>query len=519
MAADAADLPRARPAAPALASAPALALALALALAPAPQRVLLIEDTELDAELLRDRLHLLYPTIQEVRWIGEATDILGQVAGFAPDLLITDFHMPGYDVLGTLQQLRRRWPALPMLVVSSLVGEEAAIQVLKAGANDFLPKSRLERLGMVIDRELTEARVGAELELQRQINQAIFDQTEVGLWILSPAGVIERTNRQALRMMGESRGLDVEGFATIEGWWVDSGQPIAPEEWPGAVALLQRQHVPPRLMRVRNFNGQMCHFSCSAAPLDSADGKPLGAVISAMDMSAEMHLRERLHDAEQRLRALSLSQGLRHEEQMAVVSRDLHDNLGQVLSLLKLHLGSAARRDIPIALRELEINEALPLIDLALSRLREVCNELRPTELSDFGLGSALNTLCKAAARASGMRVLAEEVGEAQPLDPALQLGLFRIGQQALTNALCHARAQAVTVTLRWDEGRVEIEVADDGDGFDPGLVRSPLQHGLRGMRERMELLGGTFTVDSSPGAGTRVQASATTFVAAGSAW
>ena len=137
MAADAADLPRARPAAPAPASAPALALALA------PQRVLLIEDAELDAELLRDRLHLLYPMIQEVRWIGEATDILGQVAGFAPDLLITDFHMPGYDVLGTLQQLRRRWPALPMLVVSSLVGEEAAIQVLKAGANDFLPKSRL----------------------------------------------------------------------------------------------------------------------------------------------------------------------------------------------------------------------------------------------------------------------------------------------------------------------------------------------------------------------------------------
>jgi signal transduction histidine kinase len=104
--------------------------------------------------------------------------------------------------------------------------------------------------------------------------------------------------------------------------------------------------------------------------------------------------------------------------------------------------------------------------------------------------------------------VCAAELGLPLALEPTHQLGLFRVAQQALTNALRHAGATCVRITLCWDEATVELSVSDDGTGFDTELPRKPEQQGLHGMRERMELLGGLFSVTSLPGCGTTVRVS-----------
>lgn len=477
-------------------------------------RVIVVDDSEIDAELLRMRLQEQYPGLTEVHLIREPACVLDDIAEHAPDLVITDYHMPGYDLVATVTELRARWPTLPVLVMSGLVGEEAAIQVLKAGANDFLPKSRSERLPMVIARELAEAhaartriRLQADLEVQRRLNEAIIDQMPAGLWILSPAGVIERTNQQGAAMMGGAPRIGIEDFGRIEGWWTDTGETIHAHDWPGSRAIERGEQVPPRLMRVRTHQGDLRELSCGAAPLKTEDGVLLGAVITAIDMTAEVELRQRLHEAQAHLRKLSVNQLLQHEQQMATVSRELHDNLGQVLSLLKLHLGSAANRELPPARRELEVDEALPLVDLALVRLREVCNDLRPTELSDFGLAAALTSLCSAASRASGISVSNSEEGTPRTLASGIQIGLFRVAQQALTNALRHAGAETVRMELKWLADSVELSIADDGTGFEIAAPRPPKQQGLRGMHERMELLCGELEITSKPGNGTRVQA------------
>jgi two-component system, NarL family, sensor kinase len=228
-------------------------------------------------------------------------------------------------------------------------------------------------------------------------------------------------------------------------------------------------------------------------------------VVTAMDMTDEVALRERLRLAEEHVRRLSVHQLALHEQQIAGLSRELHDDLGQVLSLLKLHLGSAARAERGSERQSLEVMEALPLVDLAINRLREVCSDLRPSELSDFGLGPALAALCAAAARAGGIQVTMQEGGVARALDSTLELGLFRVAQQSLTNALRHAGAAHVGIELLWLEGGVELRVADDGAGFDDGGPLQPHQHGLRGMRERMDLLGGSLSVESRLGVGTTV--------------
>ena len=494
-------------------SPPEPARAAASSAAPRLRRVVIIDDSEIDAELLEMRLRTHYPALESVTCFSGPDGVLEGIAQCRPDLVITDFHMPRYDVVATVAALRRRWPLLPVLVMSGLVGEEQAIQVLKAGANDFLPKSRSERLPIVIARELAEAdaqhaqaRLREQLERQRRVNLAIVEQVPVGLWLMSPGGEVVSANRRGAEMLG-GIALQEAGFKGLRGWWSDSGQAIQRADWPGARALHQREHVAPRLMRVQPQPGVERHFSCGAAPLLAEDGTPLGAVITAMDMTDEVALQERLRRAEAQMRHLSANQLELHEREMASVSRELHDNLGQVLSLLKLHLGSAARPDTPAARRELELAEALPLVDVALRRLREVCGELWPSELSAFGLGPALVAMCAAAARAGGIVVEAQEQGQPRTLDSRLALGLFRVGQQAVTNALRHSGAATVQLALHWVAGAVDLSVTDDGAGFDPQAERRPDQQGLRGMRERMELLGGTLEITSELGEGSVVRA------------
>jgi signal transduction histidine kinase len=272
--------------------------------------------------------------------------------------------------------------------------------------------------------------------------------------------------------------------------------------------LHRHENVPPRLIRVQTQAGVDRHFSCGAAPLLAEDGNVLGAVVTAVDMTDEMALQEKLRHAEAQMRHLSTNQLELHEREMASVSRELHDNLGQVLSLLKLHLGSATHPNTPAARRELELSEALPLVDLALQRLREVCGELWPSELSAFGLGPALAALCDSAARAGAIVVEMTEEGEPSRLESRLALGLFRVGQQAVTNALRHSGAATVQLALHWSAAAVDLIVVDDGAGFDLRAERRPDQQGLRGLRERMELLGGTLSIESHLGEGSIVRAS-----------
>ena len=473
------------------------------------RRVLVIDDSEVDAELLELRLREQYPGLTDYKWLREPAGLIDKVATFRPDLVITDHHMPGYDVIATVSEMRRRWPTLPVLVMSGLVGEEAATRVLKAGANDFLPKSRSERLPLVIDRELAEARAAevraslqAALERQRRINQAIFDQAPTGMWMLSAQGQVVQSNLQGDRMLANLSATERAKFLAAPLWLEPAMQ--APEA--------SNTQMAPQQFCVRTQTGEDRHFSCDAAHLTAEDGSSMGVVVTATDVTDEVQLRERLLRAQGRLRNLSINQTAWHERQLATVSRELHDNLGQVLSLLKLHLGSAARSDMPESRRQLELDEALPLVDIALSRLREVCGAMRPSELSDFGLVPALRSMCAAAARASGVDAalsheLADEALFAQ-LDSALQTALFRVAQQALTNALRHAQASVIRIDLSHQGGTIELRVTDNGCGFNPDQTLQPSQQGLRGMRERMELLGGKFELNALPDQGTTIRAS-----------
>ncbi len=213
----------------------------------------------------------------------------------------------------------------------------------------------------------------------------------------------------------------------------------------------------------------------------------------------------RLADSERGLRRLSALLLEAQEAERRRISRDLHDEVAQILTVLSLKL-QRAQRTGPAGTQE-QLGAAVVLVDSVLVRLDAVVSSLRSSLLQDLGLAEALEELGRGAGE-GGPRVQVEVELEGLDLDPAVQVGLYRIAQEALTNALRHGRPRAVTLSLNVADAALLLRVADDGIGFHTGPDRgitAQSRLGLLGMRERAIQLGGDLRVVSRPGGGTVV--------------
>jgi signal transduction histidine kinase len=197
-----------------------------------------------------------------------------------------------------------------------------------------------------------------------------------------------------------------------------------------------------------------------------------------------------------RLRALSERLNAAREEEAARIAQELHDQLGQELTVLKFEVEKLRRAGTDIA----SLDSA---IDTAIETVRRISSELRPSVLDRLGLVAGLEWLLREFERRSEITTdLAADRG-VEPVAPEVATTLFRITQEALTNVARHASASLVEVTLRDRGGAIELRLHDDGRGFDPAEVRTRPSLGLLGIDERARRIGGTSAIDSAPGKGT----------------
>jgi len=189
-------------------------------------------------------------------------------------------------------------------------------------------------------------------------------------------------------------------------------------------------------------------------------------------------------------------------------ARELHDETLQGLGGLRLMLSAALRRDDPETERA-AMRDAVERIELEIENLRAIITELRPAALDELGLRTALETLVERMRAQTGLAIGARlELAEAQGgerLEEEVEIAVYRIVQEALTNVAKHAHANTVELAVREQGDALEISVEDDGCGFDPETVKRGF--GMAGMRERVSLGGGTLSIRSGP-EGTSLHAS-----------
>jgi PAS domain S-box-containing protein len=208
----------------------------------------------------------------------------------------------------------------------------------------------------------------------------------------------------------------------------------------------------------------------------------------------------------ERLKALSARLLTAQEEERRRLAVELHDDLGQVLTAVKINLQSLERtRDTD----SVHLSSALASVDRAMERVRDLALDLRPSVLDDLGLPAALRWYADRFSRTCRIDVHLS-IDPFLRLEPALETACFRLAQEAFTNVARHAQAQLVFLDLRLGDGILELEVRDDGVGFDVGnawkLAVGGTSLGLLGMEERASLLGGELEVQSTPGQGTEVR-------------
>jgi signal transduction histidine kinase len=202
------------------------------------------------------------------------------------------------------------------------------------------------------------------------------------------------------------------------------------------------------------------------------------------------------------LRLMSLRLVEVQEKERRFLARELHDEVGQLLTGLKLVVDQSLPLS-PEPLRE-RLGEAVGLINLLMERMRSLSLELRPQVLDDLGLLIALEWRFKRYLAQTGIQVNFRHTPIPQRLPPLIETTVFRIIQEALTNVARHAQVREVSVRVWVDAERAGLQVEDQGAGFDAvAALLARNSTGLSGMRERAELLGGEFTLESKPGKGT----------------
>ncbi len=357
-------------------------------------------------------------------------------------------------------------------------------------------------------------RLKSELtETQSQL-RSVCDQLS-GILEIAEDAVISIDNRQKILLFNH-------GAERIFGYSAEEvrGQPLD-ILLPGSLRESHRHHVArfghssehSRMMgergeiKGRRKDGTVFPAEASISKATLAGGEMFFTAI-LRDITERKRAEEELEQSREELRELAAHLVSVREEERKRIAREVHDELGQALTVLRM--GLFWLRNLPCeqaVQAHQKIDELLETTSSTMTTVRRISTELRPAMLDSFGLKAALEWQAQEFEKHSGIECVINISEGADKLPADSSMAVFRIFQEALTNVGRHAEASSVQAALSPSNGGWRLEVVDNGKGFDVPSQHGKRSLGLVGMRERALHLGGSFEVESTPGQGTRVSA------------
>ncbi|WP_213881721.1 transporter substrate-binding domain-containing protein [Pseudomonas sp. dw_358] len=399
-------------------------------------------------------------------------------------------------------QWRKQWlqPQTPKLSESPGFWENLFILLLvlffASAAIVIVQRRRLQQT----ERALSSAR--ADLLLRETAEEALrltqfsIEQSTVGILWVNWDSRVRYANPAAEQVLGYTRGTlvdrplsDIEPALNMDRWMA---------RWKNA--RLNEQVAQSYESQCMRADGSALPVDLSLSFLRSRDAEYL--VVYLSDISERRRTVAALQQSEAQLRELSAHLESVREEEKARIAREVHDELGQMLTVLKLETSMCelAHGHLDAGLQE-RLNSMKRLIAQLFQLVRDVASALRPPIL-DAGIGSAIEWQARRFEARTQIPCLVRVPEVVSELGDAKAIGLFRILQEALTNVMRHAQAHTVQISLNQSPGELCLTISDDGQGFD-ARARRGASFGLVGMRERVLMLGGTLELDSEPGEGT----------------
>ena len=266
----------------------------------------------------------------------------------------------------------------------------------------------------------------------------------------------------------------------------------------GLLAVLLLSNVLTRPLRDVAAGARQIAAGDLAHRVPEGRGDEIGQLATSFnDMAA------RVAERDASLRQLSKRMLSIQEQERVRIAREVHDELGQALTAMKIDIQHLAKRESALAEPLGSISRS---VDGTVDLVRRIATDLRPAILDDLGVTAALEQQLRRLRESTGIRTTLT-VSEEPELDMLTGVTLYRIAKEALANVVRHAEATEVAVSLAIESGAAALEIRDNGKGMSREPIASAHSLGLLGMRERAELLGGSVSIESSAGAGTRVRA------------
>jgi signal transduction histidine kinase len=255
-------------------------------------------------------------------------------------------------------------------------------------------------------------------------------------------------------------------------------------------------------------DGRIVSAEHRRVPVLDSTGRIVAIEGIARDVTEQLQAQQQLRRSREQMRRLAARVESAREDERTALARELHDELGQSLTAIKMELMRANgvfRKDRLHPRTVDRLQSLIGLTEIAIATVKRISTELRPPALDHLGLAEAIRWESVTFRARTGLRCRVKATGEGTSLTPSQQTIVFRIFQEALTNVVRHARASAVQVSLSERGGFFELHVGDNGRGITAAQSADPKAIGLLGMRERAELIGGTFEITGRRGKGTLV--------------
>ena len=474
------------------------------ALGSARGRVVIADD---NADMRTYLTHLLEAAGFDVDAQPDGTTALAACRAQPADVFVSDVSMPGMDGFEMIKRLRadEDTAAIPVLLLSGRAGETERIAGLEAGADEYLVKPLGGReLVARVEGAVRLARLRRETARRQQADfESLFSMAPDGIIVVDNNGTVLTANARAQHLFGyamrEFHGLQIEALLPADSRQAHVGHRENYLQAP-SVRLMK----PVRELRALRRDGSEFIAEIGLVPLHFRNQNC--TVANVHDITERRQHETERAEHEQRFRSLSRRLVEVQEAERRKLSTELHDRASpglaaiQInLNMLKSLLNTRGTEDVRALL-----DDTAGLIADTTASIREISSNLRPTVLDDGGLLPALSGYAQQFMQRTGIAVQLQTQDATRALTPAVQSSLFRIVQEALTNCAKHAKAAHVTISLSTGDNRVSLTIADDGVGFDakaqsvPGL-------GLLAMRERAEFAGGSLSLETKPGLGTRI--------------
>ena len=474
-------------------------------------RVLLVEDSPDDAELVLCELAAAGFHVDGHR-TDTPEDTSAALADGDWDLVLSDYNLPMYSAQEALAALQASGKDIPFIIVSGCVGDEAAVTMMKAGAEDFVIKGSYARLAPAVNRALLEAETrrryrstqeelhrneaqlralasnipGMVFQLQLEKGRLRFTYVSEGalaLFEIAPHALEQSADRLLDLIVDEDRSSYLRALDV-------SATQLATLDWQGRIQAGRTSAIK--------------WIAIKAGPRTDHDDCIVWDGVTT-EITAAKAAEQRIRASEEEFRRLSAHVETAKEKERARIARELHDDLGGTLTAIKIDLMSLANRLSPRAgaLKD-KVASVDRLVDVAIQSSVRIAADLRPGAL-DCGIVAAIQWQARDFARRTGIHcvVHSKEDDISLPADPSI--AVFRIFQEALTNVAKHAHATAVDIYLDQTANWFSLQVHDNGIGIAEADRRKTASFGIRGMLERSRDLRGQLEVTGAEGHGTIV--------------